>query len=251
MSIAPEGASAISEPLSIPEVRKQSAGRLILLAIGWLVVANIVSGVPVGVASVILRRQQLQEAFGSSPTAFIVMMVLASGVLIFAACKQARIVGDGGIKAGVGDASISRRWLLTLLALLTIAWAFVVTAAWAGIAPQTIDIWRAESPWVLPLFTVVIAIMPPLAEEIFFRGWLWVGLRRHYGGFVTALITGGLFAAAHIDRGLLTVITLIPLAIILGVVRHHCGLRASIIIHSLNDLTGALTLALLVSALPA
>lgn len=247
MSATSEGAQLATEPSAVSGTEKQSAKRLVLVAIGWLIVASLASGIPVGVASVVFRRLHIQEAFGDSPAAFIVMMVLASCTLLFATRRQARIVGEGNVSVGIGDAPISRRWLLTLLALLTIAWAFIVTAVWAAIVPQTITIWRAESPWLLLIFTATIAVLPPLAEETFFRGWLWVGLRRRFGAFVTAFITGGLFAVAHIDRGLVTVITLIPLAIVLGIVRHYCGVRGAILIHSLNDLFGTLTLALLVS----
>ncbi|MFA4836348.1 MAG: CPBP family glutamic-type intramembrane protease [Dehalococcoidia bacterium] len=51
-------------------------------------------------------------------------------------------------------------------------------------------------PWMLPLTAVLIA---PLAEEIFFRGFLFTGLRRRYGWLMAALISSAIFALMHLE----------------------------------------------------
>jgi membrane protease YdiL (CAAX protease family) len=61
---------------------------------------------------------------------------------------------------------------------------------------------------VLPLVGVATVLVAPLAEETFFRGFLFGGLRR-YGFFWAALASGLLFSAAHLSLG-----GLIPLALV-------------------------------------
>jgi membrane protease YdiL (CAAX protease family) len=51
------------------------------------------------------------------------------------------------------------------------------------------------SPWLIFLAGIVVA---PLVEEIFFRGFLYPGLREKYGWIPAALISAVLFAAVHL-----------------------------------------------------
>ena len=53
-----------------------------------------------------------------------------------------------------------------------------------------------SSPWLIFLAGIVVA---PLVEEIFFRGFLYTGLREKYGWIAAALISSGLFAAVHLQ----------------------------------------------------
>jgi membrane protease YdiL (CAAX protease family) len=65
-----------------------------------------------------------------------------------------------------------------------------------------------EERLVLPLAGVATVLVAPLAEETFFRGFVFGGLRR-YGFLWAALISGLLFSAAHVSLG-----GLIPLALV-------------------------------------
>jgi membrane protease YdiL (CAAX protease family) len=65
-----------------------------------------------------------------------------------------------------------------------------------------------EERLVLPLVGVATVLVAPLAEETFFRGFVFGGLRR-YGFFWAALASGLLFSAAHVSLG-----GLIPLALV-------------------------------------
>ena len=53
-----------------------------------------------------------------------------------------------------------------------------------------------SSPWLIFLTGIIIA---PLVEEIFFRGFVFTGLREKYGWIPAALISAGLFAAVHLQ----------------------------------------------------
>ncbi len=66
-----------------------------------------------------------------------------------------------------------------------------------------------ESPvW----FFIVGALLAPLIEEIFFRGFLFQGFRARYGWVSGMLLSSGIFAVAHLDP-----VSLIP-TFILGCV---------------------------------
>jgi membrane protease YdiL (CAAX protease family) len=54
-------------------------------------------------------------------------------------------------------------------------------------------------------FLLVGAILAPLVEEIFFRGFLFQGFRARYGWIGGMLLSSGIFAIAHLDP-----VTLIP-----------------------------------------
>lgn len=53
-----------------------------------------------------------------------------------------------------------------------------------------------SSPWLIFLAGIVIA---PFVEEIFFRGFIFTGLRDKYGWIPAALISSALFAAVHLQ----------------------------------------------------
>lgn len=65
-----------------------------------------------------------------------------------------------------------------------------------------------EQRLLLPLVGIATVLVAPLAEETFFRGFMFTGLRR-YGFFWAALASGLLFSAAHINPG-----GLVPLALV-------------------------------------
>ncbi|HJS17532.1 MAG TPA: type II CAAX endopeptidase family protein [Anaerolineales bacterium] len=48
-------------------------------------------------------------------------------------------------------------------------------------------------------FLLVGAILAPLVEEIFFRGFLFQGFRARYGWVRSILLSSGIFAIAHLD----------------------------------------------------
>jgi membrane protease YdiL (CAAX protease family) len=178
---------------------------------------------------------------------FTVMALVSTGILLIGVRKRSAIVGDGNRRVGVDDQPIRRWWLMVVLALLTAIWAFFAGAVWNGVAPQWIASWRQASPWTVAAFAVESVALAPLAEELFFRGWLWTGLRRHWRVFPTALLTCGFWLVIHIERGLLLPLFLLPTAIILGFARHFCGIRAAIILHAIYN-SGALVILLLLLA---
>ena len=81
-------------------------------------------------------------------------------------------------------------------------------------------------------------VMAPVAEELFYRGWLWERLRRSWSEPVVGIVTGCLFAASHHYAAAL----ILPSAAALTLVRMHCGgLRASMLLHCGMNVLWALT----------
>lgn len=93
---------------------------------------------------------------------------------------------------------------------------------------------RLQSPiW----FFIVGAIIAPLVEEIFFRGFLFQGFRQKYGWLAALLLSSAIFGAAHLDP-----VSLIPtfiLGCVLAFMYHKSNsLWPGIIFHaSINSLS--------------
>ena len=51
---------------------------------------------------------------------------------------------------------------------------------------------------ILPLVGLALVIMAPLAEEIFFRGFIFAGLIRYVGSFLAMAASGAIFALFHV-----------------------------------------------------
>jgi len=57
--------------------------------------------------------------------------------------------------------------------------------------------YQGVSGWQLALAFVGLVVLPPLAEEMLFRGFLYRGLASRWPRIVAALVASGLFAAVH------------------------------------------------------
>ena len=87
---------------------------------------------------------------------------------------------------------------------------------------------------------LAIALAAPVAEELFFRGWLWSRLSRTWPPHRVALATGLAFAAAHAQYAL----SILPAAAALSWLRLQGGVRAPLILHlAINTLAAAVSLA--------
>ena len=66
-----------------------------------------------------------------------------------------------------------------------------------------------ESVVALPLVALLAIVAAPIAEETFFRGFLFPALRMRWGTFWAALASGLVFAALHFNLGSLVPFTII------------------------------------------
>ena len=68
-----------------------------------------------------------------------------------------------------------------------------------------------DSPFALPLAGVLALLAAPLAEETFFRGFIFPGLRNRWGTLRAALASSLLFALLHFNIGSIVPFTVIGL----------------------------------------
>jgi hypothetical protein len=77
------------------------------------------------------------------------------------------------------------------------------------LVPQTVPEDFFDSPAILPLVGVLAIFAAPIAEETFFRGFLFAGLRARWGTLSGALASGLLFALLHFNVGSIVPFTVI------------------------------------------
>lgn len=94
---------------------------------------------------------------------------------------------------------------------------------------------------LLPVF-ISLVIVPPFAEEIFFRGFLYTGLRKGWPMWLATIVTSALFALVHLQFGngapLLWVaaIDTFTLSIVLVILREKTNsLSSPIMLHMLKN----------------
>ncbi len=189
----------------------------------------------------------------------------APGVLAFALVATGAFLGTllaaalwmrRGTPDGFGPSGPWRSRLITALCLGLFGWALAISAL--GIAfPAFADFTRdavpemlkgddRPGPGILVPGLLLITVLAPVAEEFFFRGWLWGALaRRGHGVWVCAGLTAGPWLALHALETPARVLFLIPAALALSVARHAAGgLRASLTVHLINNVMAAAMTAL-------
>lgn len=83
---------------------------------------------------------------------------------------------------------------------------------------------------------LLIAVLAPISEEVFFRGLLFGGLRRRMGPYLAALISGVLFGMMHAPTGPSAVLPLIIFGIVLALIYERTGsLWPAIGLHAFNN----------------
>lgn len=115
------------------------------------------------------------------------------------------VVGIGcGLLLGGYSIILLHNWLLTIF----------------GVDTQGDQIFQMFDQLESPVWLFVVgAIVAPIVEEIFFRGFLFQGFRQKYGWMPALLLSSAIFGAAHLDP-----VSLIPtfvLGCVLAVVYHR------------------------------
>jgi membrane protease YdiL (CAAX protease family) len=85
------------------------------------------------------------------------------------------------------------------------------------------------------LFALAV-IVGPMTEELLFRGWIYTGLRVHWGLWPALLTTSALFACAHYEHTHIYALAVFPIGLALGAIRERTGsVKASILFHAINN----------------
>jgi len=141
------------------------------------------------------------------------------------------LVGDYGLSwptakdvvRGVAAGFLGRVWPVILVFLTVWATHENVSASSPRILGETPV--GAAGWFVVVLVTVVGA---PLVEEIFFRGLVQGAFTRRVGAVPAIFITAIIFSVSHVTgEGVAAPLTLFPMALLLGYLRHRTGRLAS------------------------
>lgn len=89
-----------------------------------------------------------------------------------------------------------------------------------------------------------LVILAPLAEELFFRGWVYTALRTRWGFLPSFLVTAAAFVAIHWDPNHRHMLRVLPLALGVGLLREMTGgIRPGLALHAAyNGVIVAITL---------
>lgn len=153
-------------------------------------------------------------------TNLVLQIVLLDGIficipIIFALGRYR--LGWGGLGLRIFDREF---WWLPLVAAASAHLAIVAYSAilyglgGGGLVPKQEDINDLfQNRAILPLTGVALVITAPVAEEIFFRGFIFAGLIKRLGVFWAMAISGLIFAAFHVQSGS-TVGLLLPFTLV-------------------------------------
>lgn len=148
------------------------------------------------------RRLSVREYLGLVPVGGRTMFFWLAVVLIFAACSDALTFALG-----------------------------------REIVPEfMLEVWHTAG-W-LPLLWLAVIVGAPVAEEIVFRGFLFVGLQQfRHGNIVAVLVTSALWASIHLQYDLYQITSIFFIGIMLAIARIRTGsLWVPLAMHALMNL---------------
>jgi membrane protease YdiL (CAAX protease family) len=233
--------------------RAGARGTLLLLlgVLGWIAAGFV--GATVTVAAFAFSGGILHAASGHtipSPDALAIILVGTSGfqgTLLIGALWQGTRAGGGAWRVGIGFWPLRRPRLVLNLCILMFGWLVTFLILMSAI-PALREFARSVTPEILAgglngnvlavlVRLVLIAILAPVSEEFFFRGWLWEALwRRGCSPVTTAVTTAIPWLLLHGVDSPWRVVFLVPAAVIFSAARHFGGsVRASLAVHATNN----------------
>jgi membrane protease YdiL (CAAX protease family) len=120
----------------------------------------------------------------------------------------------------------------------------ILVALGRPIVPEfQLEMWRSISPVACFVFVVVLA---PLLEEVVFRGFLLIGLRRsRLGAWGAVVLTALLWAVIHTQYGWYEIAILFAVGLVLGYARlRHKSLLLPIAMHAFQNLVATIETAI-------
>ena len=217
--------------------------KLVVMAAVWFIAAAVAA---MALSTALLAGLHLLLKISFDMRAFVMVLVPATQACLVLACLQrGRRVGNGNARAGNAWLPVRRRFdvaLLTLGALLLSAAHVTLTLTvpayrnffGGGLTSLPMpDGGGTLSPLYIAWVLLAAIAGGPVSEELFFRGWLWVGLAQWWSIRTTAAATGLLWLLAHAgDGGWRRVLVLAPTMLLITVARALGGsVRASLAVH--------------------
>ena len=113
---------------------------------------------------------------------------------------------------GVARADVFGREAVAIIGL-TLAYAALATFATERLRAHRLMITGPTDFVLLGTLVANLVILAPVAEELFFRGWLYTGLRHRFAFWPSFVATAILFAAFHYDANHRRILLVLPLAV--------------------------------------
>lgn len=164
------------------------------------------------------------------------LALIAGAVLVAASALKGRVTGGAfGLRPARLASSVG--YVIGAYVLF-----LIVAAAWTtalGIQDReniAVDLGTRDSVFAFVAAGFLVCVVAPLAEEVFFRGFLYGALRKR-GVPIAALVSGVTFGLAHVASSPIGfVVPLATLGVILALLYERTGsLYPSIALHSLNN----------------
>jgi membrane protease YdiL (CAAX protease family) len=236
----------VGEGASVPGPGEPSAiggWRLIGSAFLWCVASLVAAGVMGFFAGVVIGATGLKVRFGPALSGAIYEICGALGastIFVCVALTKGAASGGGDTRVGIGDGPITRPKTVALISMVIFLYASAISFGAFAAHPEALRPFAEANLWAVAAGFLIAVICAPLAEELFFRGWLWTGLRVKWGALAAASITGAMWLALHLPEGIGRTTLLLPLAVALSVARHFGGsVRAAVVVHACNNLAAA------------
>ena len=189
----------------------------------------------------------------SSPDKVVYVLIASSGfqaTLLLAALWQTRRSGGGNRRASLGIRPIRHPGIIVLLCatMMALLFGFVTLVALfpglrafaESVTPSVLS--EDSSPVVLGLKIMLVAVLAPVSEELFFRGWIWEALRqRGQSVAMTVCLSIIPWLLLHGIDSPGRILFIIPAGLIFSLARHVGGsVLASLSLHVTNNGTAVL-----------
>ena len=141
------------------------------------------------------------------------------------------------------------QWLLILAAFLFLSDGISLLLHQTIVPPFMVDAYKTASS--LPTFLFAIVVVAPIFEEIFFRGFLFQGIRYSRLGPIGAIgITSLLWAVIHLQYDIYGIATIFALGLLFGIARLKTdSIHLLMVMHSFVGLVATMETALYVHSI--
>src|SRR4030042_198431 len=138
------------------------------------------------------------------------------------------------------------QWLLILAAFLFLSDGISLLLHHPIVPPFMVDAYKTASS--LPALLFAIVVVAPIFEEIFFRGFLFQGIRYSRLGPIGAIgITSFIWAVIHVQYDIYGIATVFALGLLFGIARLKTdSIHLLMVMHSLSSLVATIETALYV-----
>lgn len=190
------------EQSPITETQKQPWGAVAALIVGFG--AYLFAQIGVGIIVLLAAGDKGDSAFDNiAPWAALVLTAVSSALMLgvvwlFLRSKKFKLRDFGFKKPTLKGFGIATGAYIVYFIVFILAVTVLTALVPAFNADEAQDLGFTDPQgWQLAAAFIALVIIAPASEEIFFRGFLYRGLRRSWPVWIAAIGTSGIFALAH------------------------------------------------------